>query len=39
MMLFVTDIAAASTAALTGGAGPAVSTTKRTMMKTVKTTA
>mgnify|MGYP006950042051 CR=1 FL=1 len=39
MMTFVTGIAAASPAALTGGVGPAVRTTKRTTVKTVKTTA
>lgn len=38
MMLFVTDTAAASIAALTGGVGPVAVTTKRTTMKTVKTT-
>jgi hypothetical protein len=38
MMTFVTDMTACRTAALTGGAAAVVATTKRTTMKTVKTT-
>jgi len=38
MMMFVTDMTACRTAAFTVGSAAVVATTKRTTMKTVKTT-